>query len=269
MSAIKMFHRIYGEGEPLIILHGLYGSSDNWVTVARNLEKDFKVYLPDLRNHGQSSHTEEHNYSLMCDDLLAFMNREHIYNANIIGHSMGGKVAMAFTAYNPERVKRLIIADISPRTYNYSEYENEEITGHIKILNTLSSIDLNEIKERNDVERILLKELQSKHLASFLLKNLQRTNSKTFSWKININVLRESLPMVMMGLENEEMQLNFYNGPVLFIKGGNSRYIQENDEIIIKSYFKKASIITIEGASHWIHADKPDQFISTIRDFLL
>lgn len=264
----KLNYKKFGEGEPLIIMHGLYGSSDNWVTIARELMSNFSVYVLDLRNHGTSVHLSEHNYHVMTDDLVEFMNDNSISAATIVGHSMGGKVAMFFTALHPQRVKRLVVVDISPRSYSYDK-GSSQVTDHKKILGALASLDLQQIENRNQVDKLLTSIIPSIRVRQFLLKNLKRDRDKSFHWKINVDVLNQNLPSILIGLEDEQDNLLEYSNKSLFIKGENSDYITNTDELMIKEYFKSVEIITVKGASHWVHAEKPDEFIKIVKEFVL
>lgn len=263
----KLNFKHFGQGEPLVIMHGLYGSSDNWVSIARELMTQFSVYLLDLRNHGDSPHLEEHNYQAMTDDLLEFYNHQQIYSAILMGHSMGGKVAMSFTALHPERVKKLIVVDISPRSYDYLKGDLHK-TDHELILKALSSVPINTLSSREQANQIIAPIIKSERIRNFLLKNLKRQKDKSFTWKINLDVLHENLPQVLVGLEEEKDDLAAYQNPSLFIKGGASDYIQKQDETLIAKLFPRAQVKTIAGASHWVHAEKPREFLQLIKEFL-
>jgi len=264
----KLFYKKYGEGNPLIILHGLYGASDNWVSVARALMGDFSVYLLDMRNHGNSPHLPDHNYKVMTDDLVEFMNDHQIYSTSIIGHSMGGKLAMFLTALYPERIKKLIVVDISPRTYAIANGDNQ-ILDHQRILLALQSVELESVKTREQVDKQLSKKIPSDRIRQFLLKNLKRNLNKNFSWKINLDVLRQNLPSILIGLEDEVDDLKMFLNPVLFIKGGDSNYIKKQDELLINDYFNNVKIKLVPEASHWVHAEKPEDFLQIIKTFLM
>jgi len=258
----------FGEGEPLIIMHGLYGSSDNWVSIARELMQYFSVYIIDLRNHGASPHLPEHNYNVMVNDLVEFMNDNEINRAIIMGHSMGGKVAMFFAAMHPERVKKLVVVDISPRSYEFDKGDRQ-IADHREILGALALLDLQYVKNRDEVNELLAKAIPSARVRQFLLKNIRRHKDKSFHWKINIDVLNQNLQSILIGLEDEKDALGMFTNRALFIKGGNSNYIKNDDEVMIKEYFKNAQIATIQGASHWLHAEKPDELVSVVKSFIL
>jgi pimeloyl-ACP methyl ester carboxylesterase len=245
----------------------LYGSSDNWVGIARELMSNNCVYLLDLRNHGSSPHTEEHNYSVMTDDVLEFFNDNNIYSALVMGHSMGGKVAMSFAALYPDRVKKLIVVDISPRGYAMTEGD-KQISEHTIILESLKRIRLGEIVSRNQVGDLLSQTIKNENVRLFLLKNLVRSKENVYSWKINLSVLYESLENVVVGLEGEFDDLKSFCNPALFIKGGDSPYIQEKDVVLIKEIFKDVCVETIAGASHWVHAEKTKEFLQIVNRFI-
>lgn len=265
--AILNYKKI-GEGEPLIILHGLYGSSDNWVSMARLLMHDFAVYLLDMRNHGASPHCNEHDYDHMVDDLNDFMNQNQLYSAILLGHSMGGKVAMFFAAAFPERVKKMIVVDISPRTYKFTTGDMQ-FNEHLNILNALNNLNTNDLKSREEAAEMLGKDIHSQRVLQFLLKNLKRDKNKVFYWKMNIPVLLNNIYKIMGGLEGLQHDLSLFKKPVLFIRGANSYYIKDIDIELIGNLFRGAQIVTIEGAGHWVHAEKPDEFVRLVKSFVL
>jgi pimeloyl-ACP methyl ester carboxylesterase len=263
----KLNFKRFGEGEPLIILHGLYGSSDNWVSVARELMTHFSVYVLDLRNHGASPHLPEHNYEVMTDDLLEFMNDTGMYSAIFLGHSMGGKLAMYFTATYPERIKKLIVVDISPRSYEFKKGDTQT-SEHLEILGALASVNLQLITSRDEANQMLSTKIHSDRIRQFLLKNLKRNKDSSFQWKININALQKNLSSILVGLEQEKDNLKLFENAVLFIKGADSNYIKQNDERLINELFTMVKIETIENSGHWVHAEQPELFISIVKQFI-
>lgn len=265
---MNLNYKILGEGEPLIIFHGLYGSLDNWIGIARELKTDFKVILVDLRNHGKSPHSNEHNYNVMADDLLELMNSLGIYSANLLGHSMGGKVVLSFALINPERVKRLIVVDIAPRTYKL-ELGDKQISEHSYILSALKSLNIDELTSRDQANEQLSKEIPNERIRAFLLKNLYRDSEKHFKWRLNIEILRKSLDEILEGFEDSFSEFKHLKSPVLFIKGGVSEYISNQDTEQIKNLFSNCTIEIIDQASHWVHAEKPAEFIQIVRKFCL
>jgi pimeloyl-ACP methyl ester carboxylesterase len=252
---MKLHFQEFGKGKPIIILHGLFGSSDNWVTVGRKLAESYKVYLLDQRNHGDSPHAESHNYEAMSADLKQFIEEHKIENPHIIGHSMGGKTAMYFAVKNPDMYDKLVVVDIGPKAYPVH---------HDTILEGLNSIKLSELKSRNDADKALEEYISDKGVRQFLLKNLTRGEDKNFVWKINLTVLGKNIEAVGKGLEERLAT----EKDTLFIGGKNSDYIRSEDHITIVNFFPNAKIEMIEGAGHWIHAEKPEAFLDVLMDFL-
>jgi esterase len=266
---MELFFRKYGEGPPLIILHGLYGSSDNWISLAKSLSDNFEVYLPDQRNHGNSPHSTQHDYPSMRDDLSYFMDSQNLDKAVLLGHSMGGKSAMHFAVQQPGRIESMIVIDIAPQAYN-SEHSNH-YTMHERILESLLGVNFETVQNRKDIEIQLGRSIYSQKVRSFLLKNAERTDSGRYRWRINAEVIRSELPAILGGLKPED-----YSGgkgitgfPVLFIRGGKSDYI--SDEMIpgILSIFPVAEINTIPGAGHWLHVEQSSLLLKTVKYFLL
>lgn len=268
---MELFFRKYGEGPPLVILHGLYGASDNWVSVARNLSDRFEVFALDQRNHGRSMHSVDHSYPAMVDDLIEFLNKQAIEKVSILGHSMGGKTAMYFASKYPERVSRLIVADISPLSYQKKVSENKRSLNHYDILAAMKSIDFSNVKSRNDVDEILAKMIKPQRVRMFLLKNLERSKNNTFAWRINVDVLYQSIDKVLEGLDPNDYSGGFgISGfPVLFIKGADSDYISEDDIVAIETIFPYSELKTIQNAGHWLHAEQADEFMNIVKSFIL
>jgi len=254
---MKLFFREFGKGQPVIILHGLFGQSDNWVTVGRRLADQLHVYIPDQRNHGQSPHTSVHSFPAMADDLTEFIEEHYIENPILIGHSMGGKVAMTYVLENPEKVKKLVIIDISPRKYP------ERIT-HTQVISEMMSIDLENIATRTEVEKILDLRISDPRIKMFILKNLYYKIDSKLAWRLNLEAINQSMDLLFDGISSE----NQYSGPTLFIRGGKSDYILDADIPLITSMFPEALIKTISGASHWVHADAPEELCYLLSGFL-
>ncbi len=254
---MKLFYRKYGTGDPVIILHGLFGVSDNWVTHARRLAEKFEVFVPDQRNHGQSPHSVDFNYRVLASDLLEFMHQHSLEKAHLIGHSMGGKVAMTFALEHPYMVRKLVVIDISPRSYTHSQV-------HQDILHSMSAADLSVTKSRDEIENILQKHISSSRIRMMVLKNLHRAANGTFSWRVNVVGLRNNIHEITAAIAGE----GAFPGPVLFIRGGSSEYITDDDEELIVKYFPNAYIHTIANASHWLHADAPDELCRLFSSFL-
>lgn len=254
---MKLFFREFGSGQPVIILHGLFGQSDNWVTVGRRIADQFHVYIPDQRNHGQSPHTQIHSFPAMAEDLAAFIDENAIENPIVIGHSMGGKVAMTYALENPENVKKLVIIDISPRRYP------ERIT-HTEVISQMLIIDIANLKTRSEVEKLLDLRVSDSRIRMFILKNLYYKIDGKLAWRLNLEAINQSMDLLFDGIGSE----NQFNKPTLFIRGGKSDYVPDTDIPLIKSIFPEAVIKTISGASHWVHADAPEELCSLLSSFL-
>jgi len=242
------------EGEPLVILHGLFGMLDNWFTFGKKFAEKFTVYLVDQRNHGQSPHSDEWNYKVMSDDLLEFFDEQKIEKANIIGHSMGGKTAMYFAGEHAERVMKLIVVDIAPRVYP---------TNHDDIVTALLSVDIENLKSRHEADEQLSRFIPDFSTKQFLLKNLSRkeNDSTKFEWKFNLQVIAENIQEV-----GEEIKYGTII-PTLFIRAEKSYYISDTDETAIKKLYPNSEIISIDSG-HWVHAEKPEEFYTILMKFL-
>ncbi len=248
------FHT-YGTGFPIIILHGLFGSLDNWQTISRRLSEYFQVFAVDLRNHGRSPHSDVFNYKVMAEDLRELMQAQSLTRVHLLGHSMGGKTAMEFALSHPESVEKLIVVDIAPKVYPPS---------HIPIFKALLALDLSSCHDRQEVSNALAPAIPEPAVRQFLLKNLTRDDSGAFQWKLNLPVIYQNYDLLNHGLENGRT----FAGPVSFIKGSRSEYIENKDEAAIMHLFPIAGTITIPESGHWVHADAPEQFLKVALDFL-
>jgi esterase len=265
---MELFFRKYGNGPPLFILHGLYGSSDNWVTIARALSERFSVYLPDQRNHGQSPHCDRHDYESMSQDLFELTRELKINKLFLAGHSMGGKVAVNFAMKWPEMINALIIIDISP--FRTSDPERKFYLEHMHILESILSTDLSKIASRTEADATLGKKIESEKIRSFILKNLQRTTEGAFTWKMNVKSLYDNLNKIVDGLPIPTRETESVTGfPVTFIKGEDSEYLQTKDLVSILKLFPGAEIITVKNAGHWVHAERPDAIIEILLNQLI
>jgi esterase len=263
-------YRKLGSGHPLIILHGLYGSGDNWLTIGNALSGICEVILVDQRNHGASPHSDEMNYPALAADVGELMNSLELRSASILGHSMGGKAAMWFAAMNPGRVSRLIVADIGPRSYLEDTGPSNHMPEHLEILAALSAADPGSASSIGEIDKRLEDLLPGKRLRKFLLKNLRKNPSGNFEWKINLDAIRKNLGNLAAGLEPLIAGQNSYQHfPVLFIKGEKSPYILEPDIAMIRQLFPLAGLVTIKNAGHWLHAEEPEIFTGIVRKFIL
>jgi esterase len=268
---MKLFFRRFGEGPTMIIVHGLYGSSDNWVTIGKELAMHFEVFIIDQRNHGQSPHSPEHNYEVMKEDLREFMDDNGIDSAVLLGHSMGGKTVMFFAAAYPDRVNGLVVVDIAPKSYHKLTHQDLKTIDHQTILSAIKAIDLNQYADRNEINEALSLTISSDRVRQFLLKNLRRTKDNRFEWKLNVPALYSNLNRILEGIDASKFHAgNRVTGfPVLFIRGELSNYISHADEAEILQIFPFAEIRTIRGAGHWVHAEQGEQLKEDVLNFFL
>jgi len=264
---MKLFFRKLGEGPTLIIVHGLYGSSDNWLSIGKELSQNFEVFLVDQRNHGQSPHDGQHTYELMKLDLLEFMDDQGIDKSIFIGHSMGGKTVMHLAANHPEKINSLVVIDIAPRSYMKLTDFSAQTVDHLNILTAMLNIDFSKVKSREDADRILSDSVRSARVRRFLLKNLQLNPDDSYSWRINAGVLSRELPAIMEDIATDKAGITGFS--VLFIRGEKSTYILDEDIPNIKRLFPFADLVTIPGAGHWLHVEKPTLLVKTLKYFLL
>ncbi len=250
----------FGQGEPVVILHGLFGMLDNWQSIAKKLAEHFTVYILDLRNHGKSPHSEEFNYDVLAADVQHFMESHWMYDgAHLIGHSMGGKTAMHFALRNPDLATTLTVVDIAPRAYN---------GGHEAYFEAMLALNLESTKNRKEAEAFLAERIHNKAELQFILKNLSRDDEteEFFEWKLNLRSLHRNYPLIMGGVGAAG---ETFDKRTLFIRGGNSKYLQDDDMDLIKIKFPRAEFFTVPDAGHWVHAEAPALFTKTVLDFLL
>jgi pimeloyl-ACP methyl ester carboxylesterase len=245
----------YGSGPPLIILHGLLGSGDNWVTVSRRLAGHNRVFAVDARNHGRSPHDPRCDLKVMAEDVVDFMGQHDLVSSVLLGHSMGGKTAMQIALTRPERVGKLIVVDIAPREYPHD---------HDELLDALDTIDLARFRERVEVEEALTQSVPRKAVRQFLVKNLRRDESGGLVWKMNLPVIRENYAAIAGDVPAK----GEFRGPTLFIRGDRSSYVRDDDREPILKIFPTGRIHTIPGAGHWVHADAPEEFVTVVGEFL-
>lgn len=252
---MELNFKTYGQGFPVIIMHGMFGMLDNWQLIAKSLSENFMVYLVDLRNHGRSPHSEEFGYDIMADDILTFMHDNWIHEAHVIGHSMGGKVAMKLALKNPDMVRKLVIVDIAPKTYEGN---------HEAVLNALKGLELEKLNSRSEAEDYFRKCLEEESTVQFLLKNLTREKDGTYRWKMNLPVIIEHYPEIL-GFESDE---DPFDSDTLFIRGDKSDYIIPEEFPKFLKLFPRAELKTISNAGHWVHAENPVEFINKLTEFL-
>lgn len=248
------YKKIGDQGSPLFIIHGLFGSLDNWQTLGKKFAENHQVYLVDQRNHGKSPHSIEFSYDLMVEDLFELVEDLGFDKINIIGHSMGGKTAIGFAAEYEEYVDKLIVVDISHKQYPRH---------HDEILNGLLSLDLDIIRTRKDADIELQKSISNFSIRQFLLKNLYWVEKGRLDWRMNLNVLSSEIDGII-----EEIYFNEIDVPTLFVRGVQSDYIVEKDYPELKKKFSNVTIHEVEKAGHWVHAEAPIEFFNTITEFL-
>lgn len=254
--AVELNYKLYGQGDPMIILHGLFGSLDNWATIGRNFGDDYMTYLIDQRDHGKSPHTDAFNYDLLAEDLHLFMEENWIHTSIIIGHSMGGKTAMRFALEHEDMVEKLIILDMAPKAYT---------NRHQLVFDAMNAVPLEALKNRTDASEILMEKLRGdKSTTAFLLKNIKRSKTGEFSWKMNVKLLAKEYENIVAPMPLDKK----FEGDTLFIRGGNSQYILDEDESLIKQLFPQAEIKTLENTGHWLHAEKPKELMKMIEEFI-
>ncbi|MGE4585990.1 MAG: alpha/beta fold hydrolase [Mangrovibacterium sp.] len=270
---MKLYYREEGkEGKNIVIVHGLYGASDNWLTVGKKLAGKHHVYLVDQRNHGRSPNNDIHNYTAMKEDLAVFFKARGLQKAIIIGHSMGGKTVMAFAADYPELIEKLVVVDIAPVDYRLSG-DNSQYLRHRQILQALGEVQQagRRLTSRQEIAGFLKHKLKSRELVQFLLKNIYRDGqSGKFACRLNLEALSNSLDEIIGGV-NEcyfRDRIPLMNYPVLFIRGEKSRYIRDEDLPVIRRIYPEAVIVLIPGAGHWLHAEQPGLFMKTLENFI-
>jgi esterase len=259
-NLMELAFKSYGKkgNQPLIILHGLLGLSDNWVSFGRRIaDEGFEVFIPDQRNHGLSPHSDVFNYLALTDDLLEMIDAHALEKPILLGHSMGGKVAMRFAIENPDLVKRLQVVDISLKAYGERPY-------HRNIIQAMKSVNLHGITDRKDVDTQLKERIKPIRIRQFLMKNLYWKEKGQLAWRINLDGIEQNLDQMFDAIDTK----NTYNRPVLFIRGGDSDYILPEDFTQIRRNFPHAEIITIEDTSHWVHAEAPEKFYQLSSGFL-
>ena len=263
---MELFYRKEGTGSPLVVVHGLYGSSDNWVNIGKRLAEKHTVYMVDQRNHGRSPFSGSHTFNDMRDDLVEFFEKHNIEKATLLGHSMGGKAAMWFAADYPEKVEKLVIADIAPKDYLLLK-EDSQFYLHQNILLAMMEIDFTKIKSRNDVDDFMAQKIDDVNIRQFLLKNVAKDKlNHQYKWRVNAGVLYDHLVEIVSGVNknwlDDRIPISSY--PVIFIRGMKSKYILPEDEPMIKEIYPDSRIIDIPDAGHWLHAEQPELFMKAM-----
>jgi len=266
---MKLYCRELGNGDKtIVIVHGLYGASDNWLSIASKLKDKYKIILPDQRNHGQSEHSSIHNYDTMADDLYQSILERTKEKVILLGHSMGGKTVMRMTMKHPEIVSQIIVADIAPKNYGSFANYAETTANHENILKAMLALHPEEMKSRSEIDAAMTKYIPSKTLRQFLLKNVKRKKEGKYKWQLNLKALQNNLPEIMDGFSQLDDSSAVTDISSVFIRGENSPYIKDDDSLVINRFFPGSQIVTIPNAGHWLHSEQPELFLNTLLYYL-
>ena len=246
---------IVGNGAPLLILHGYFGMSDNWRGLGNKFAENFEVHLIDQRNHGRSFHSDDFDYELLVEDLHYYIESHNLSKVHLLGHSMGGKVAMLFAVTYPEKVDKLVVADISPKYYK---------PHHEHILAALNAVNFSIQDSRKKVEDVLKIYIEEPGILQFLLKNVYWKTKGELAYRFNIHSLTENNSEVGEALPS----FTHFDGQTLFLRGEKSNYITKNEASLIEAHFSNASVVTVKNAGHWLHAENPTDFYAEVVTFL-
>lgn len=252
---MKLYHRELGEGKPLIILHGLFGFSDNWQTHAKKLAEYYRIILVDLRNHGRSDWSDDFSYEIMADDVIELAESLGLEEMILVGHSMGGKVAMHLAAKREDLLEKLVIVDMGIKGYPMH---------HDHIIEGIKSLQLEGISARREAEEQLSKHIDSNGIRQFLLKNMYWKDKGELAWRMNVDVLERAMPEILKGFEAPEIFT-----PTLFLRGALSNYVLDEDLPKIEAQFPDMELVTIDNAGHWVHAEAPNEFQEALLGFCL
>lgn len=251
---MQLHYQTLGQGQPFILLHGLFGSGDNWGTVAKHFSRHYQVISVDLRNHGKSPHSASQNYANMADDLLDLCDSLGLDRIHLLGHSLGGKVAMQFATHFPDRLEKLVVVDMAIRTY---------ADAHTHLIDAMMAVDLTTLQNRSEVDKALSGSIPHAMVRQFLLMNLIKSGGN-LAWRINLDALKTNYPSLQQAVcENTR-----YEKSCLFIRGEYSDYIQDADTEHIKTHFTNAQFASLQ-TGHWVHAEQPHAFIEVVENFLV
>lgn len=252
---MRLHYQVQGDGSPLLVLHGFLGSLDNWRALSKRLAQHHQVYSIDLRNHGASPHAAVMNYRVMAEDLREFFADHDLSSAHLLGHSMGGKVAMQFAVNFPTQAGKLVIVDIAPRAY---------APEHRPLLDALLKLPVSTFTTYGEVDAALAPSVPDTALRQFLSKNLVRNESGGFRWRINLDAISVNYDELTHAIESTMP----FTKPTLFIRAGRSRFIQDSDIADIRKIFSDAEIVSIADAGHWVHIDAAEDFYQAVTQFL-
>lgn len=252
---MRLNFQAIGDGLPLIILHGFLGSLDNWRTASNRMSSRFKIISVDLRNHGHSPHHPAMSYPAMAEDIYEFCDQQNIASAHLLGHSMGGKVAMQFATTHPQRIEKLMVVDIAPKGYPAS---------HETTLAALCNLDLCSFRSYGEIDAALAPQIRTPSIRQFLMKNVARRPDASFCWRIDLDAILKNYH----ALTKPIVPTHAFPKPACFIRGGRSDYIAEEDLPLIKKMFPRAEVVTIPDAGHWVHTDATEDFLKIVTNFL-
>lgn len=252
---MKLHYKQFGAGKPMVILHGLFGFSDNWLTHAKKFAEYFEVTVIDLRNHGHSPWSDEFSYALMVSDLKELFDELKIEKPILLGHSMGGKLAMHFDQAFPNFLEKIIVVDMGVKAYP---------PHHTHILAAIHAIDLSKMSARGEAEAILKSFIDSEGVRQFLLKNLYWQEKGKLAWRVNFPVLEASMPEILSALPDFESFT-----PALFIRGLLSNYILDEDTPVLENFYPDFQLASVSNAGHWVHAESPEVFLDEVLAFSL
>lgn len=254
---LVLHSKILGEGPPLVIVHGLFGAGENWMSFAKRWQNQYTVHLLDLRNHGDSFHDAHMDYENMSRDLKHYLDHHKISRMYTIGHSMGGKVVMQFSREYPQYLIKMVVVDMAPKVYEASSQD--------EVFRGLFSVDLDKLKRKYEAFEVMREHIDSDVVVQFLLKSLRRLEGGTYRWIFNLQTLRDSYPKLS---SFQPLQSKSIETPTLFIRGGASDYVTDGDIRNLKQSFKRVRVETIQGAGHWVHSEKPSEFFDRVDPFL-
>ncbi|XOD68920.1 MAG: alpha/beta fold hydrolase [Flavobacteriales bacterium AspAUS03] len=247
--------KIYGQGQGLLVLHGLFGMGDNWTTLGKRWAEAYQVHLVDLRNHGKSFHADAMDYTLISDDILQYIRHHELSDPVLIGHSIGGKAVMQFALNHPEIPQKIIISDIAPKAYQ---------PHHQKIIEAIKAVNFDQITTRKELDVFLIQSIPDWGTRALLSKNTYQKEDGRLAFRFYLQGIEKNYAILIQ----QDLQGEVYKKPTLFLRGGASDYISDEDFPLIRKYFSQAQIITIEKSSHWIHANRPAEFDKEVQVFL-